>query len=168
MDTNGFFIADPFNDQHVKLFDEFEQKHKSSNKPVTTYLSGIKKAYDSKETYNQIDRNSNEINLFVFSTQKDLISDYCYIKGEKDRKICELFFPHLQKSNKHRKIMRKASKYALGIMGMEQVFVSLTPDDIDLYNQLCSNGYEDIGQVNGKTTLIKEKEFYIESNKTYS
>lgn len=156
MNTNNFFIADPFKMEHIKLFKDFESIN-DSNMTVTTYLTGINKAYN-KENYNEIERKSIELNIIGFSMSQNSISDYCYIKGEKDRKVCELFFATLKDPIRSRKIMEKASNYALNILGMEQVFVSITKDEKNLYSQLVNNGYEDIGEVNGKITFIKEKE----------
>ncbi len=163
MNTDNFFIADPYKDEHIKLFMDFENAN-DYKRPVTTYLTGIRKAYD-KESYNKIVRNNNELNIIIFMMNKNKMSDYCYIKGEKDRKVCELFFAHLNFPSKNRHIMEKASFYALNILGMEQVFVSIAQEEKDLYHQLINSGYEDIGEVNGKRTLIKEKEEIKEVSK---
>lgn len=164
MNTKNLFIADPFNDEHIKLFEEFENIN-NNKRPVTTYLTGIRKAYNNKEAFNKIENNNNEINIIAFTMNDNLMKDYCYIKGEKDRKVCELFFARLNSNPNNRPIMRKVSNYVLNIMGMELINVSITDDEKKLYSQLTSNGYEDIGEVNGKTTLIIEKEDVYEMSK---
>lgn len=164
MNTKSLFIADPFNDEHIKLFEEFE-KDNNYKKPVITYLTGIRKAYDNKESFKKIESINNELNIITFTMENNRMKDYCYIKGEKDRKVCELFFAHLNSNPNSRPIMNKVSDYVLNKMGMELLNVSLTADEGKLYSQLTNNGYEDIGEVNGKTTLIKEKEDVYEMSK---
>lgn len=164
MNTKNLFIADPFNDEHIKLFEEFESVN-NTKKPVITYLTGIRKAYDNKESFNKIENINNELNIITFTMDDNKMKDYCYIKGEKDRKVCELFFAQLNSNPNSRPIMKKVSDYVLNKMGMELVNVSLTADERKLYSQLTSNGYEDIGEVNGKITLIKEKEDVYEMSK---
>lgn len=164
MNTKNLFIADPFNDEHIKLFEEFESIN-NDKKPVSTYLTGIRKAYDSKESFKKVENANNELNVIAFTMSDNKMKDYCYIKGEKDRKVCELFFAQLNSNQNTRPIMQKVSNYVLDIMGMEQVYVSLTRDEKKLYSQLTNNGYEDIGEVNGKVTFIKEKEDVYEMSK---
>lgn len=164
MNTKNLFIADPFNDEHIKLFEEFESIN-NDKKPVSTYLTGIRKAYDSKESFKKVENANNELNVIAFTMSDNKMKDYCYIKGEKDRKVCELFFAQLNSNQNTRPIMQKVSNYVLDIMGMEQVYVSLTRDEKKLYSQLTSHGYEDIGEVNGKITFIKEKEDVYEMSK---
>lgn len=164
MNTKNLFIADPFNDEHIKLFEEFESIN-NDKKPVSTYLTGIRKAYDSKESFKKVENANNELNVIAFTMSDNKMKDYCYIKGEKDRKVCELFFAQLNSNQNTRPIMQKVSNYVLDIMGMEQVYVSLTRDEKKLYSQLTSHGYEDIGEVNGKITFIKEKEDIYEMSK---
>lgn len=163
MNTKNLFIADPFNDEHIQLFKEFEKDN--DKKPVTTYLTGIRKAYDSKEVFKKVENANNELNVIVFTMANNQMKDYCYIKGEKDRKVCELFFAQSNSNQSSRPIMERVSNYVLDIMGMEQVYVSLTKDEKKLYSQLINHGYEDIGEVNGKITFIKEKEDIYEMSK---
>ena len=158
----NIIVADPFNDNHVKMFNDFEELN-NPNKPMTKYMESIRNTCDRKK-YNKIVNNNNEFNTIIFTMDENNIRDYCLLKGEKDRKVCELFFASL-KENKHRSIMDKATKYALDVLGMEQLFVSITAKEGKLYNQLINNGYEDIGEVNGKITLLKEKEDEIEIGK---
>ena len=164
MNTKNLFIADPFNDEHIKLFEEFETIN-NDKKPVYTYLTGIRKAYNSKEAFKKVEDKNNELNVIAFTMADNKMKDYCYIKGEKDRKVCELFFAQLNSAQNSRPIMQRVSKYVLDIMGMEQVYVSLTGDEKKLYSQLINHGYEDIGEVNGKITFIKEKEEEYEMSK---
>ena len=149
MNTKNLFIADPFNDEHIKLFKEFESIN-NDKKPVYTYLTGIRKAYNSKEAFKKVEDKNNELNVIAFTMADNKMKDYCYIKGEKDRKVCELFFAQLNSAHNSRPIMQRVSNYVLDIMGMEQVYVSLTGDEKKLYSQLINHGYEDIGEVNGK------------------
>ncbi len=165
MNTNNILVADPFNEEHIKLFNDFEINNFNNKMPVTTYLTEIKKAYDNKSIYNELQNKSNELNIIVFEMNEKQIKDYCYIKGEKDRKVCELFFAHLNSPKTNRTFLQKVSNYVLDILGMELVNVSINQEDKTLYSQLKSNGYEDIGEVNGKTTFIKEKEEIYENSK---
>lgn len=156
---NNFFIADPYNNKDIELFKKFEELHNNKNMPITTYFSGIQKAYTDKEKYYEIEKKNNELNLIAYTLtdDKQSIKDYCYIKGEKDRKVCELFFAHLNEERKVRPIMDKVSNFVLNNIGMELITVSVPPDEKILDNQLKNHGYENIGEVKGKQTYIKEK-----------
>lgn len=165
MNTNNIFVADPFNEKHIKLFDEFENINNKLKKPVTTYLTGIRKAYCDKNSFYNIQKDSNEINVIAFMQKEHKMQDYCYIKCEKDRKVCELFFAHLKSPKQVRPIMQKISDYVLNTMGMELISISISDDEKYLYSQLKNYGFEDIGEVNGKLTLIKEKEDIYEMSK---
>lgn len=157
MSTKKLFRADPFNDEHIKLFEEFEREN-NEKKPITIYLNDIRKTNNNnKEEYLKREQKSNELNDIAFTKDENRIIDYCYIRGEKDLKLCELFFAQLKSNQNNRPIMQLVSEYVFDIMGMEEVYVSLTDEKEKLYSQLINQGYQDIGDVNGKITLAKGK-----------
>ena len=154
MVTNKFFIADPYNDNHIKLFEAFEKKN-DRKKTISKHLKEIQKKYD-KRLYDKVVLNSNDINETLFDINNDEVDYYTHISGEKDRKVCELFFVGLKDKNKMNKVIKNVTDYALNNLGMEQIFVSTTYED-KIRESLLNNGYEDIGDVNGKDTFLREK-----------
>lgn len=153
MNTKNLFFADPYNDNHVKLFNEFEESNKIKNN-ITSYLNEIRTLY-SKEKYQKLLNEQNETYEIVFSLENDKIKDSCYIRKERDRKICELYFAPLN-TTKNRQLLTDVSNYVLDRLGMEQIFVSISPLDKNLQLNLEAKGFENIGTVNGDLTFIKE------------
>ena len=165
MSTNSYKVASPYETNHIKLFNDFES-HNDNRFPVTQYLIETRDKY-SKEEYDKNIMNNNEMNIIVFSMDKDKIKDYCWIREERDIKLCELLPAQLNKTPRTREIMDIASNYAFNREGMERVFVSIEKSD-NLYNQLLNEGYIDLDKVDetsNKNILQKEKEDMIEMSK---
>ncbi len=162
MSVENLLIANPYNDNHMKLFDKFEKINHLSEKNTsyTSFMKSIRLAY-SEEDYQKIQWKKNEIYQIVFSMEKNQIKDSCYIREERDRKICELYFAPLN-TEKNRQILTDVSNYVLDKLGMEQVFVSISPLDSKLKSSLELKGFENIGIVNGELKFIKGKEEKLE------
>ena len=155
MNTKNLFIADPYNDNHIRLFKEFEETN-NLRKTITSYLNDIRSTYTDKDKYDAEQKQLNETKYVVFSMENNAIKDSCFIRGERDIKICELYFSPLKEKN--RQLLKDASNYALNRLGMEQIFVLISPNDKNMKINLESRGFENIGNVNGQLTFIKEKE----------
>lgn len=157
MSTEKFFVADPYNDNHIMLYSEFEEKHGISA-TTSSSLIGIRSTF-TEEEYTTNVRESNEIHQNVFLQGKDGISDCCHIQGEKDMKSCRIFFAPLQ-TGKNRKLLHEATTYAFDILGMEDIFVTvpLRSTDQNLLACLETAGFESLGEVDGNITYLKEKE----------
>ena len=81
-------IAEPHNNKHLEMIEEFEQQNNIQSL-ILTNLKNIRETL-SKEEYEKKQQTSNEIQQILFIEKDGIIKDYCYIQAEKDRKICHL------------------------------------------------------------------------------
>ena len=165
--TESLYIADPYNESHIKLFEEFEEKN-GVEKTTTKAWESLRARF-SEEQYKEFQKVQNEITQTVFTMEKDVVKDSCFIRGEQDIKTCELIFAPLKDEPKSRPLVGIASNYALNTLGMEQIYVSIDPNDKHLKNCLETKGFEDIGAIeentNSKLTFIKLKEDIKEASR---
>ena len=158
MSTERFFIADPYNDEHIRLISDFEETNEITT-VTSTLLRNIRQTR-TEEKYKIESRESNEIHQSLFLQKDNAITDTCHIQGEKDIKACKVFFAPISQV-KDRKLIDLATNYAFDVLGMNDVFVILskTPRDQLLGLSLKQSGYENLGEENGNITYLKEKEF---------
>ncbi len=75
-------------------------------------------------------------------------------------KSCRIFFAPIKNTGKNRKIISLATEYAFGVLGMEDIFVTIPANDKDkiLIENLEGKGFENLGEDEGSITYLKEKE----------
>lgn len=155
MSTEKLFVIDPYNDEHLELFDAFEQENNISTK-TSAYLKEFRKKI-TKEEYLYQQKTSNEINQNLFFQYKEL-KDSCTIQGERDIKLCNLSFAKLKRKVKNRPLLSLAIDYAFTVLAMEDIFITISSQDKNLKLNLENSGFENLGEENGKITYLKEKE----------
>ncbi|MBQ8131361.1 MAG: hypothetical protein IJ193_02600 [Bacilli bacterium] len=167
MHTESLFIADPYNESHIKMFAEFEERN-GVEKTTTEAWESLRAKF-SEEQYKEFQKVQNEIMQTIFTMENDSVKDSCFIRGEQDIKTCELIFAPLKEEPRGRQLVGIASNYALNTLGMEQIYVSINPNDKNLRNSLISKGFEDIGTIeensSSKLTFIKLKEDMKEASR---
>lgn len=134
------FIFDPLNEDHIRLLDEFQRENEIN-------LSG------SLET----GQDPNEINTCLFIEESSKMRDFCQIQGVKDLKNCNITVAPIETKRK-RKLIKQATNYALNTLGMEEVFVNISPKDDKLAMNMELDGYEPIGEQDGNLMFLMEKE----------
>ena len=164
MSTERFFIADPYNDEHIRLIANFEETNGITT-VTSTLLRNIRQTR-TEEKYKKEVKESNEIHQSLFLQDESSITDTCHVQAEKDMKSCQIFFAPIS-SNKNRKLVTLATDYAFDVLGMEDVFVTVETSGTDriLIENLEQKGFENLGEDNGTITYLKEKEFINESGK---
>lgn len=160
MTIERFFIADPYNEEHISMYENFEQENNITTKTTSSFRK-IQQEY-SKEQYLELSKKSNEIKQNLFSTVDGKIKDCCYIQGVKDMKTCSLFFAPL--NSKNRPLLTFVTDYAQNILNMEEVFTQTEKEDRNLQKLLISKGYESLGEEGNLIEFVKEKEM-VEENK---
>lgn len=154
--TEKFFIAEPHNKEHIQLFDNFE-KSNNIETSTSTHLKEVAEKYTPEE-YQHIVKAGNEINQILFLQAGSEIKDSCHIQGEKDIKTCTIFFAPIKLPTKNRRLLNLITDYTFNILGMEEIFVSVSEDDKSLRENLENKGFENLGEHAGNLTYIKEKE----------
>lgn len=147
------YIADPYNDNHINLYSDFEKEANIEN-GVTPYLLNIKKTYQKKQ-FHELEKNSNENLVSLFITNSNKMSDYCVIKYEKDRKIASVTYPEINRPK--RKIIKASEAYVFDVLSLEEMFVSVSINDKLLIKDLEESEFESLGVDNGSIKFIKEK-----------
>lgn len=146
MSSTRLFPIEANNLKHIELLDEFDLSHKIST-PVGKFRQEQKEKIQS----------SNDISMELVLEEKEKIEDICHISGYKDMKTCTISFA--RKNKKNRKIYSMATDYAIKTLGMEEVFISINPEDKDMLDYFASNDYECLGDEKGSIIYLKEKEY---------
>lgn len=164
MSTERFFIADPYNDEHIRLITDFEETHGITT-VTSTLLRNIRQTR-TEEKYKEEVKGSNEIHQSLFLQLDDTITDTCHVQAEKDMKSCRIFFAPITTPN-NRKLVTLATDYAFDVLGMEDIFVTVTSgqEDRQLSANLEQKGFENLGEDEGTVTYLKEKEIITEKGK---
>ena len=164
MSTERFFIADPYNDEHIRLIADFEETNGITT-VTSTLLRNIRQTR-TEEKYKEEVQASNEIHQSLFLQNDECITDTCHVQAEKDMKSCRIFFAPIH-STRNRKIVSLAANYAIDVLGMEDVFVTVTSTESDrlLSENLELNGFLNLGEDDGTITYLKEKEYISENER---
>lgn len=139
--STKLFPIDPNNLKHIDLIDKFEKENKIST-PIGKYSK-------KEET-------SNDISIELVLEEQEKVSDICHLQGVKDMKSCTISF--LKKDKKKRKIVPLATSYAIDMLGMEEVFIKINPDDKNMLEYLEENNFECLGDEKGSIIYLKERE----------
>ena len=164
MSTERFFIADPYNDEHIRLIAAFEEANGITT-VTSTLLRNIRQTR-TEEKYKEEVKDSNEIHQSLFLQDEEVITDSCHIQAEKDMKSCRIFFAPIS-TGRNRKLIPLATDYAFDVLGMEDVFVTINASgsEQELAENLEHNGYENLGENDGNIMYLKEKQFMQEQEK---
>lgn len=165
MNPERFFIADPYNDEHIRLIRKFEES-KGITTVTSTLLKNIRQTR-TEQRYKEEVKESNEIHQSLFLQSEDNITDTCHVQAEKDMKSCRIFFAPIKTERKNRRLVTLATDYAFDVLGMKDVFVTVTLDEHDknLIENLEEKGFENLGEDEGCITYLKEKEMINETGK---
>ena len=164
MNTERFFIADPYNDEHVRLISLFEEENGITT-VTSTLLRNIRQTR-TEEKYKEEVKSSNETHQSLFLQDDTAITDSCHVQAEKDMKSCRIFFAPIP-SGRNRKLIALATDYVFDVLGMEDVFVTIDSNapDCELMENLELNGYENLGTDNGNILYLKENQHIKEQGK---
>lgn len=156
MSTERFFIADPYNDEHIRLFANFEEANAITT-VTSTLLKNIRQTR-TEDKYKEEVKQSNEIHQSLFLQDEEQITDTCHVQAEKDMKSCRIFFAPI--NMRSRRLVPLATDYAFEVLGMEDVFVTVDGStDHELVENLELNGFENLGENDGNIMYLKEKQF---------
>ena len=162
MSTERFFIADPYNDEHIKMIADFEEANGITT-VTSTLLRNIRQTR-TEEKYKEEVKESNEIHESLFLQDEETITDTCHVQAEKDMKSCRIFFAPI--NIKYRRLIPLATEYAFNILGMEDIFVTVDGGtDHQLIENLELNGFESLGENEGSIMYLKEKQFTQEQER---
>ncbi len=149
------FIVNPFDENQRSAIDSFEKQF-SIHTETSSFMKRIIKS-DTEEEYQWKKKNQNEIEESLYLEKDSSIIDLCHIYGEKDMKRCRISFAKIPHTKK-RKLLSLATDYALSTLGMEEVFISVNPEDKALMVELNQEGYENLGEESNNILFLKEKE----------
>lgn len=164
MSTEKIFLANPYNEEHLKLIDEYEIKSGNGRK-MTSRLNNIRATY-TKEEYLDQRKNKNEIEEILLSMKDSKIFGVCYIVGERDIKTCRITF--FSDISKHRKLIIQATEYALNNLGFQEVFIKIDKNYKQIIDYLSTHGFESLGEENNTIIFLKEKEEKIDYKGRYN
>ena len=147
-------LLDPYNDEMVQDIYSFGQKNNIDDMNLKSFLRKIEEF--SKEQYLEKRNKSNEIEEVLFVREDSQIKDYCYIYGEKDRKICTITFPKIEVKRKN--IIPLVVSYTQNDLGIKETFIRANIEDKSIIKDLDYLNYESLGEDNGSIIYLKEQE----------
>ena len=150
------FLVDFYNEKHMEMLNLFEKSQGMETK-TSEYLRSLC-ASIPKEKYIENKKKRNDIEEYLFIEKEGKIIDICTIQGEKDIKIGKINIPNLKEPLPKRKLINLATDYAIEILGMEEVFISIEKEDKNTKSYLLRQDFENLGEENGKNLFLKERE----------
>ena len=163
MSIERLFLTDPYNEHHINMIKEFEQENTDSTK-ISDELKKISTTI-SKEDYEETKKKQNEIEIGIFVEKNSKITEYGQIQGEKDIKTCRITFIPIKNKEKKRKLPLLATEYALKSLGIEEVFIDVSKEDVSMIKSLEMNNFENLGDNNGKLLFLKEQEIKTDTQR---
>lgn len=155
MSINKLIVANPYSDKHIELLDKFEKENGIEYQAHQTLITIRTKMTETE--YEEYSKKSNDVDVTILMEENGKVTDSCIIQGARDIKTCNIFFAPLNQK-KSRPIISMATDYALSVLGMEEIFVSIISTDKNMINNLETREFESLGEENGYITYLKEKE----------
>ena len=148
-------IANPYNENHIKLFQEYEQENNITNQ-TSEYLLKIKNMM-SESDYRQLEHEKPEIVQILFLLQNNKIVSAVHLIGEKDRKVCRMAIDNTTLPKYQERLLEEAENYAYTTLGMEEIaFFQESGNRIPI-SYFKNHNFDDLGMENGKRVFMKSK-----------
>ena len=149
-------VANPYNEEHITMFKEYEDKNQLSN-TTSNYLLKTKSMLQEAD-YRQLEQEKPEIARTLFLSQNGKIITSAHLLGEKDRKICRMTIDNTASTNQQEKLLVEAQNYAFTSLGMED-FVLLQEEGNHIPSSyLKEQGFEDLGIEAGMQVYTKSRQ----------
>ncbi len=158
------YLVNPFDERQKEAIESFEREY-AIHTETSSFIRRIC-ASNTEEEYQWTKKNKNEIEESLFLEKDSKVLDLCHIYGEKDMKRCRISFASIPHTKK-RKLISLAADYAMTTLGMEEVFINVSPKDQALMDELTLQGYENLGEESGIILFLKEKEDVSIKGQTY-
>lgn len=153
-------ILNPYDTSHIKLLMNYEKEKNVSTKSLETVLK-VRETLTENE-FQELRKKSNDLEMSLLIEDSGKVKDLCLLQGEKDRKICKLFFTPVAPKTKSRKLLSLATEFALNNLNMESVFVITDESDKVMHASLEEKGFECLGLEKDSIIYLKEPELELE------
>ncbi len=150
---NNSFVINPYSKEDLAQIIDFENKN---NQVFLSKSIEETKTMMTEEEYKNLKRTSNTIIVDFCIKEGNKIKDICHIVGERDRKTCSIFL--LPIKGKRKKIIEQVTNYVFNVLGMEQLFISTKPDDVNIIKTLEELEFISLGEESGNIIYLKDKE----------
>ncbi len=157
------YLVNPFDGEQVRRIQEFEEEQ-GIHTDTMSFLERIQSSC-TEEEYQWRKKNKNEIEEDLIIEKDSKVIDSCHIYGEKDMKRCRISFAPIKR--KSRKLIALATEYSTSTLGMEEVFIKVSPEDESLLSLLGKENFENLGEESGSILFLKEKEADTEKGSNY-
>ena len=126
------YLVNPFDGEQLRKLQEFEEEH-GIHTDTMSFIERVR-AFFTEEEYQWRKKNKNEIEEDLMIEKDSKVIDSCHIYGEKDMKRCRISFAPIKR--KSRKLISLATDYSTSTLGMEEVFIKVSPEDDSLISLL--------------------------------
>ncbi len=151
--NKNYFVVNPYSNEDLAQIIDFE-KHNDS-----VFISKAieeTKTKMSEEEYKNLKKTSNTITLDYCLREGKEVKDLCHIVGERDIKTATVFLAPIK--GKRKKLIEQVTDYIFNVLGMEQLFVQIKPQDLNIIKTLEELNFISLGDENGNIIYLKDKE----------
>ena len=161
-DEGQLFIVNPYDDNHIALVQEFEEKVEYDlPRKVSDILLQIRDTM-SQEEYEEKLQSGNESVFNLFLLQDGVLKDSCCVEVNRDTRSCELDFMSPSEATNKRtteRLLTLATDFAESNLGMENIELTMMNRGEDMKSYLGELGYTAVntryGMGEGSTSFVK-------------
>lgn len=155
--AKSLFIANPYDKDCLNIIKKYEADYNMEGS-VTSQLHTI-----ANSSLNKPFNAQNEIEQFLFLREDDTLLAGCQLQAYRDRRDCYLTLLPTTSPKQLMRLLQAVTAYAFEEqgLGMEEVFIVIDDGDGKTALSLAENGYEYLGDDDGKTHYMTDKQNYI-------
>lgn len=153
MSLRTLILADPYNENHVSAIENFERENNLT--PTVSSSLTLLATSMSKDEYQNAKREANEIDEYLFLSEKGTIKACGKLHSYKDVKSSYISFVE---GKERARLIPLMTEYAFAALPAYEIYATSEITDKDLTKELLEYGYESLGFDNRKETFVKERQ----------
>ena len=149
-------VANPYNEEHINMFKEYEQKYQLSNSTSDDLLQ-IRNMLSESE-YKKLEQQRPEVVKTLFTSINGRIISVAHLTGEKDLRRCRITIDSTPNTKAKERLLTEAENYAFINLRMAEVAVLQETGNSISPNYFKQHGFDDLGTISGMRVYTKSKE----------
>lgn len=155
--AKSLYIANPYDKDCLNIIKNYETDYNLEGSVTSQLMASAAASLKTSLTA------QNEIEQFLFLREDDTLLAGCQLQAYKDRRDCYLTLLPTTSPKQTIRLLQAVTAYAFEEqgLGMEEVFIVLDDSDGQTALSLAENGYEYLGDDDGQTHYMTDKQNYI-------
>lgn len=149
-------VANPYNEEHINMFKEYEQNYRPSNSTYGNLLQTRNMLSESE--YKKLEQERPEIVKTLFTSINGRITSVAHLTGEKDLRRCRIIIDSATNKKAQERLLTEAENYAFTNLKMAEVAVLQGSENSISPSHFKQHGFDDLGTVSGMQVYTKSKE----------